>query len=231
MVDSASRYVVTEQIFTLMLNHNNFEANALHHHVDNNKIKRYLFVLLASRRSKCHWFRFALQPASFELQTILRQVHQMTPKWHWIQRDQRSPYNCCPASFISLLCVYDPLAFLELQAILWQQYEYLNSFLQSTFLCGIFFCKVTLFIHYVTKKNAYSVKQESKYFFTPFGPKGVNKYLCRADVDSVTILVKYIVLTEFTSALHTAVIDALGYVCFKFCHGQKVWKKKRIIKY
>ncbi len=36
-------------------------------------------------------FRFALRLAIFELQAILKQVHQMTPKWPWTLNDQKYP--------------------------------------------------------------------------------------------------------------------------------------------
>ncbi len=32
--------------------------------------------------------RLALRPAVFEIQAILRQVHQMTPNWPWILQGQ-----------------------------------------------------------------------------------------------------------------------------------------------
>ncbi len=35
--------------------------------------------------------RFALRPAFFNIQAILRQVHQMTPKWPWILQGHRYP--------------------------------------------------------------------------------------------------------------------------------------------
>ena len=35
--------------------------------------------------------RFTLRPACFELQTFLRQVHRITPKWHWALKGQRCP--------------------------------------------------------------------------------------------------------------------------------------------
>ena len=38
--------------------------------------------------------RFALRPAFFNVQAILRQVHQMTPKWHWTLQGQGYPIMC-----------------------------------------------------------------------------------------------------------------------------------------
>ncbi len=37
--------------------------------------------------------RFALRPAFFNIQAILRQVHQMTPKWPWTLQGHRYPIN------------------------------------------------------------------------------------------------------------------------------------------
>ncbi len=37
--------------------------------------------------------KFDLQTAIFETQAILRQVHQITPKWAWTLARQRYPIN------------------------------------------------------------------------------------------------------------------------------------------
>ena len=63
--------------------------------------------------------RFALWPALFEIQAILRQVHWMTPNWPWTLQCQITLYyiTTVPESQISLHFALQP-AVLELQAIL-----------------------------------------------------------------------------------------------------------------
>ncbi len=64
--------------------------------------------------------RFALRPALFEIQTILRQVHRMTPNWSWTLQRQITLYlynKTVPESQISLRFALR-LAVLGLQAIL-----------------------------------------------------------------------------------------------------------------
>ncbi len=63
---------------------------------------------------------FALWPAVLEIQTILRQVHQMTPKWSWTLQGQNIPIICITSileSQISLRFTLWPTSF-EIQAIL-----------------------------------------------------------------------------------------------------------------
>ncbi len=55
----------------------------------------HIYVLLVSTSPKFHCF--TLQPVVFELHDILRIVHCMTPKWHWILQGQMNtciPYMC-----------------------------------------------------------------------------------------------------------------------------------------
>ncbi len=66
---------------------------------------------------------FALRPAIFELQAILRQAHRLTPKWLWMLKGQRYPIYML--QLLSLKFHSLPLqpADFELQAILKQAHR------------------------------------------------------------------------------------------------------------
>ncbi len=67
---------------------------------------------------------FPLQPAVFEIQAILRQMHQITPKWPWSLQGQRySMFNCIPESQISLRFALRPAIF-KISHILYFPIEY-----------------------------------------------------------------------------------------------------------
>ncbi len=60
------------------------------------KCSPYTFITIVpeSQISLC----FALRPAFFNKQAILRQVHRMTPKWPWTLQGQRYPINVLEVS-------------------------------------------------------------------------------------------------------------------------------------
>ncbi len=76
--------------------------------------------------------RFTLQWAIFELQAILKKVHQMTPKWPWTLQAQMHPIcvNSVPDPQISLHFALRP-AFFEIWGIL-RQVHWMTSTLNPT---------------------------------------------------------------------------------------------------
>ncbi len=77
----------------------------------------YIFTIVLESHISLH---FALRPAVFALQVILRQVHQMTAKRPWTLQGQMYPYMCylCPrVPKTSVRFALSPAVF-ELRAIL-----------------------------------------------------------------------------------------------------------------
>ncbi len=88
--------------------------------------------------------RFALAPVALELQAILRQVHQLTPKWSWTLKGQGYMFELPPESQISLSFTLRPAIF-ELQAILRQVHSVTAKMTLNT--------KRSKVPHYVTTKS------------------------------------------------------------------------------
>ncbi len=66
--------------------------------------------------------RFSLSTPVFQLQVILRQVHQMTPKWHWTLIDQRYQYKTL-VHWHSGLGQISKLSYLGMELGHWQKFQ------------------------------------------------------------------------------------------------------------